>query len=654
MEYKMKCNVCGKVYCYTDEDLKNNKHNAAMSAISAVGSLASVFGGTIFHTAHLSNQTDKYSDKVIDYSKCPYCNSRDIVSVSDEEFAKLAQSTNGGTVTEKRIEVNANATPESLLKRAHLFLEDGEWDHANAYADACLDVEPDNACGYVCKLMAELHVKELEALGNLPKPFDDSNSFKKAVRFADEELKEKLKGYIVKINERNKRDELEFKYEEASEIMSSAEIEAEFTTAAEIFAEIADYKDSAEMEKLCYLKADEEKKNAIYNDAKEKMGRGNITHMETACRLFETIADWKDSSEQVVLCRDKIKALSLENEAKAKKNKKIFIVSASVVCLCIVFFVLLNSVIIPGSKYNKAVSFMNKGDYDKAIEIFTTIDNHKDSAGKIKLCHEKKIEKQNEEASRLIKNGDYEKALILLRKQAGNKGSRELLKRFKVSYDKKIINNTSGTTFEFYTFDKNNNCIKERIKYANGNTYICSYSYDKKGNCIRKESGYEDADELTLCEYFYDDEGNCIKETYDAPGEKADRVTEYSYDESGNRIRAGHEDGWTKYSYDANGNCTEEIYSIGSKRQFKYDAYGNVTEDKFITSDGREETMIMSYNTCGDMIEKTDLYLSGNSSNTECSYDEYGNLISKKIKFKDSDSVNVVKYTYEGIRVTFK
>jgi hypothetical protein len=50
MEYKKLCKTCGKVYCYTDEDLKNNKQNAAMSAISAIGGLASVFGGTIFHS----------------------------------------------------------------------------------------------------------------------------------------------------------------------------------------------------------------------------------------------------------------------------------------------------------------------------------------------------------------------------------------------------------------------------------------------------------------------------------------------------------------------------------------------------------------------------------------------------------------------------
>ena len=68
MEYKMKCNVCGQIFCYTDEDLKKNASNAGMAALSSLGSLASTLGGgTVFHTHHLQGQADRYSDKVVDY-----------------------------------------------------------------------------------------------------------------------------------------------------------------------------------------------------------------------------------------------------------------------------------------------------------------------------------------------------------------------------------------------------------------------------------------------------------------------------------------------------------------------------------------------------------------------------------------------------------
>ena len=33
----MKCNTCGKVYFYDDNDLKNNSKNGFLTAVSAIG-----------------------------------------------------------------------------------------------------------------------------------------------------------------------------------------------------------------------------------------------------------------------------------------------------------------------------------------------------------------------------------------------------------------------------------------------------------------------------------------------------------------------------------------------------------------------------------------------------------------------------------------
>ena len=86
MEYRRKCNVCGKIFCFTDEDLKNNLKNSAMAGLNAIGQLSSVFGGTIFHTSYFNEQSNRFSDKVVDYDKCPYCNSSDIAIVWDDEL----------------------------------------------------------------------------------------------------------------------------------------------------------------------------------------------------------------------------------------------------------------------------------------------------------------------------------------------------------------------------------------------------------------------------------------------------------------------------------------------------------------------------------------------------------------------------------------
>lgn len=314
MEYKMKCNVCGKVFCYTDEDLKRNASNAGMQALSALGSLASTLGGgTIFHTHHLQGQADRYGDKVVDYNQCPYCHSRSIsmFTVDALNDAKVSKSTN----------INTSAPTESLLKRAFIFLEDGDWDSASAYCEACLDNNPELAEAYLAKLMAELHVNKPEKLNNCAEPFDNNSNYQKILRYADDELKETLNGYIKQIH---------------------------------LNKEIA-------------------QKNTILSNGKSRMKDGKIDSYEVAITLFASISGWKDADESIQICKEKIKELKAKAEAErlererqeeisrkkaaeqAKRNKKIAIISLSVVCAAIVFVIALNTILIPTLNRNAAI-----------------------------------------------------------------------------------------------------------------------------------------------------------------------------------------------------------------------------------------------------------------------------------------------------------
>lgn len=83
-EYRIRCNVCGHVYCYTDYDLSQNVKNASLGLLGALGAIFSIFGGTIFQTHHLQGQSDRYLDKTVDFEKCPKCNSRNTTVVAIE------------------------------------------------------------------------------------------------------------------------------------------------------------------------------------------------------------------------------------------------------------------------------------------------------------------------------------------------------------------------------------------------------------------------------------------------------------------------------------------------------------------------------------------------------------------------------------------
>ena len=95
-----------------------------------------------------------------------------------------------------------NAKIQTLLKRVFIFLEDGDWESANRYCEKVLDNDPENAEAYLGKLMAKYRVSKRESLKQLPRPFDDDNDYKKAIRFGGDDLKYELSSYNEYINKR--------------------------------------------------------------------------------------------------------------------------------------------------------------------------------------------------------------------------------------------------------------------------------------------------------------------------------------------------------------------------------------------------------------------------------------------------------------------
>ena len=69
------------------------------------------------------------------------------------EGSKPRQATQETVIIQQ---ANTNVAP--LLKRAFMFLEDGDWNSANEYCEKVLDQDPDNGEAYLGKLMAELKV----------------------------------------------------------------------------------------------------------------------------------------------------------------------------------------------------------------------------------------------------------------------------------------------------------------------------------------------------------------------------------------------------------------------------------------------------------------------------------------------------------------
>lgn len=378
------------------------------------------------------------------------------------------------TVTETHT-ATGNANIEPLLKRAFMFLEDKDFKNANIYCEKVLDQDPENAMAYLGKLMAEMYVSKREQLKDSEESFDDSNNYQKILRFGDDSLKKELTDCIKYINERNEQARLTEIYNETVEDMNSSDSEDELKSIAEEFKKISGFKDADELYQKCLAKAEDCRKDGIYNSAKEKTGiaeqetgtpylndrskeiYNKISLYEQAINIFEKIPGWRDTEEQINICRRRIEELReedkeiqsemaiqaekerLESERKAeeiriaeKKKKKIIKITVSLSCACIVILVIMVMVVIPNYRYHEATELLNTGKYSEAVAAFERLGDFKDSQDKYQTAIK---EPKYQEAEELLEKQSYSKAAEIFRSLGDYKDSQDKYKTAKSKAD---------------------------------------------------------------------------------------------------------------------------------------------------------------------------------------------------------------------------
>ncbi len=272
----------------------------------------------------------------------------------------------------------ANVAP--LLKRAFMFLEDGEWDKADEFCEQVLNQDPENAEAYLGKLMAELKVHNQEQLADCAQPFDSSSNYQKAIRFGDSKLKTSLEGFVKHIVDRNENARLTEQYTAALNKLHTATDEKSYHIAASAFKTISGFKDADELYSQCVEKAETCRKDAIYDSSVSKMENNSIEGYESAIKGLKSISGWKDSDEQIALCQNRIEEIKakeesdrleaerqaekekIEREKKSKRNKKITVI----VVICVLLITSLLFVISPSICSYLARVSLSKEDYYKA------------------------------------------------------------------------------------------------------------------------------------------------------------------------------------------------------------------------------------------------------------------------------------------------
>ena len=243
-------------------------------------------------------------------------------------------------VTERVVVQREGRIQDPLLRRAFLFLEDGEFDNADEYAEKVLDCNPECAEAYVVKLLVELELNKTSDLSQYEAPLSDSHNYQKAIRFAAPEYRETIEGYNDAIIKRIEEARKEEAYACGVELMELQH----YDEAVEYFQKIPTHKDSTQKREECKNLKETARLDGIYERASRIFDLG---WFDEAARLFEHIQNYRDSKERIRLC------------AEAKENARKYAI------------------------YSKALNrvstfYTTDADFKKSIEELQTISGYSD------------------------------------------------------------------------------------------------------------------------------------------------------------------------------------------------------------------------------------------------------------------------------------
>ena len=393
---------------------------------------------------------------------------------------KIASVDEPKAAVKETVVVNSGSSSvEPLLKRAFMFLEDREWEEADKYCEKVLDIDPENAQAYLGKLMAECEARRKEELKNCRESFDDSSNFEKVVRFGDKQLVEELESYSDHIYERNELNRKTKIYNEATANMNSANTEEKFKAAAKKFESIHGFMDADEKRRQCLEKAEESRKDAIYNAAIKDMERDARLKYGEAISKLESIRGWRDADKKIQECSDRLAEIERKREEQriadekadkerriaaqkaAEKKKRILSIAIPAVIAAIALVLVFIKVIIPNSKYNAAVDLMESGKYEEAIAAFEAMEGYKDSQNQLNEC-------KYLNAILLIDDGKILEAYDSLMALGSYKDSSEKATEIYEQYCKEKLNTAEAEdTVYFGTYEQDNDKSngKEKIEW---------------------------------------------------------------------------------------------------------------------------------------------------------------------------------------------
>lgn len=194
----------------------------------------------------------------------------------------------------------ASATVQSLLKRAFMFLEDGEWQSADEYAEKVLDIDPENGEAYLAKAMSGLNKRTRSAMNDASGIALNAN-IQKALRFGSEALKNEINGYIASTKAEDERRRKAAEEAEAARRKAAEEAEA----AAQLEADKV----------IAAFRAKQSERQAQSLEQQLTAAKQKLSYMESICGGYD-----KTAAQIKQLNGEKTAANSRLNTLRSKRD----------------------------------------------------------------------------------------------------------------------------------------------------------------------------------------------------------------------------------------------------------------------------------------------------------------------------------------------
>lgn len=224
---------------------------------------------------------------------------------------------------------------DALMRRAKLYLENGEWAEADKTYDKILDMDVENAEAHVGKLCAEYHVSDRMNLGScVESSMESHNNFRNAIRFGSSALKEELEGYAESAKKY-------YLVSDAIALMDRAKDENDYRKAAEMFSSLGDLRAAQKLRLECVQKADAlaqqsriqeaqkqrlayESREKMYQDAcKARANAKNSLQMTAAAQKLASVGVYKDARQQALAAIAAAEKMQAEEKQQSTVAPKI-------------------------------------------------------------------------------------------------------------------------------------------------------------------------------------------------------------------------------------------------------------------------------------------------------------------------------------------